>query len=230
MDLKPGPPVLKFVPEEFKRMKPDDTALHVTARFLLDRELNSLDSRVSTALSLGEIPANPAPVIDLQQLINIRLVSPIDEWCMLSRENRLAFLPPAELPAGGQYRIPPQAAAVLYRHLCPPTFNAHLLGKVLEADLVGTVVRRGEETAVRLDGRFASQHQIWGSADDNLAEGTAVGYLVFRTATGEFTRFGMTTDPGIYGNRSSFRVPFVTTVELQKGGYQPPAPLPGQKT
>jgi len=129
------------------------------------------------------------------------------------------LLPPPGLGKGGTYTVAPATASTIYRHFCPPTFNAHLSGRVLVSDMTGKVVSAGNETVVQLNGSFASEHQLWGGPDPNIAEGYVVGYLTFDPKTREITRFGMTTDPGVYGDRKGFRVPFVTTATLWKGGY-----------
>lgn len=217
LGLQKGPPLGSYVPEDLQHMKPDDVALHVTSRFLLDAELNSLDRRVQVSLSLPSIPPNPAPVIPVKELFGIRLISPIDEWCVLSGEERGRLLPPAGRGVGAAYAIPSGVAALVYRHLCPPTFNAHLDGAVLESQMTGTVVRAEGETVIALRGRYACQHQLWGGPDTNIAEGDVCGYLRFDTATRRITSLGLATDPGIYGDRAGFRVPFVAVAELWKG-------------
>jgi hypothetical protein len=221
MKLKPGPTLARHVPDEFKSRKADDVALHVTTRFLLDSQMNTLDPRVAVSLQLPQIPPVPAPMIDVREMFNIRIRSPIDEWLMMGAQQAGQLLPPRGLAAGGTYNVPASAAAIIYRHLCPPTFNAHLAGAVLDSNLVGTVVQAGDETVVQLDGAYACEHRLWGASDANIAEGTVVGYLHFDSATRQITRLGLTTDPGVYGDRSGFRVPFVATAELWKGGYDP---------
>lgn len=211
-----GKALRTYMPQELKHKQAGDLALHVTTRFLLDYDLNGLDGRVPVSLEVPPVPAMPAPILPVKDLFRIRLLSPIDEWCLVPAAQKAELLPPPGAGPGSSYTIPPRTAAIIYRRLCPPTFNAHLDGLVLDARMVGMVRSVGEETRVELRGAFASEHQLWGGKDENIAEGRVVGYLAFDSSSRDVTRFGMTTDPGVYGDRRGFRVPFVATAELWK--------------
>lgn len=211
-----GEKLVAHVPGPLRGVSSGDLSLHVVARFLVDREMRSLDPRVPASLELGYIPPHPAPIIPLKDLFEIRRVSPVDEWCVLGPEQQQALLPPASARrAGAEYVVPSSVSAKIYRHLCPPTFNAHLGGSVLVDKMRGVVVSVGKETYVQLNGTFACQHRLWGGDDENVAEGTVAGYLSFDSVSGKLLRFGLTTDPGIYGDHKKFRVPFVATAQLQ---------------
>jgi hypothetical protein len=221
--LKKGAPLPFNIPDTLKAAKADDTILHVNARFLVDDALNSLDSRVSCLLNMAPVAPNPAPVLPLPILFKIRSLSPVDEWLTLTAEQRQELLPPASTGSGRSYKVPEATSAIIFRHLCPPTFNARLDGSVFENQMTGRVARVGKETEVELRGHFAEQHHIWGSPDNNLAEGDVLGYVRFDTATRIITKIGLTTDPGVYGDRVGFRVPFSATVELWKADPDHPA-------
>lgn len=223
LHLKKGPPLPFAIPDTLKAAKADDTILHVNSRFMVDDALNSQDARVTCQLNMAPVAPNPAPVLPLPILFKIRSLSPVDEWLILSSEQRQQLLPPASTGSGRSYNVPEAVSALLFRHLCPPTFNARLDGSVFENKMVGRVMRVGKETEVELRGHYAEQHHIWGSPDSNLAEGEVLGYVRFDTASRAITAIALTTDPGVYGDRVAFRVPFSATMELWKADADHPA-------
>ncbi|NDD30500.1 MAG: hypothetical protein EB084_19755 [Proteobacteria bacterium] len=216
MHHAPGAPLARYVPGVLENMEPDDIALHVSARFLLDGDLKSQEPRVVASLNY-DVPPIPAPPPPSKLLFSIRVKSPIDDWCVLSHAQEESMLPPAGAKRGATYDIPADVVARLVRHMCPPTTNFDLAGAVLESSLRGSVSETGPETRVLLSGRYACEHQLWHGKDKNVAEANVTGYLTFTPSSRRLTAFGLVTDPGIYGDHKGLRVPFSATAELWTG-------------
>lgn len=171
---------------------PDAVVLHLTSRYL-ERK--------------GDAYAIPFVELGLSDNYHNKGI-PAENWIVLERDQWSGLLSKDKVRVGSTWDVDPRVAAVLFRHMYPPSEENDIrLNRIDAGTLRATAVAAtGGVVRARLDGTLKMKHPYLTEEDDNnFVTATLMGYVDFEPARPALRSLRLVTTSGTYA-RSDFGI------------------------